>query len=59
MEEKLNHYNLSVNYLNRALTLSTKDKNLDQKAKILLDLSMSYEKLLDLKKSYISILKHT
>ncbi|MDN3678715.1 hypothetical protein QWY90_15655 [Flavobacterium paronense] len=58
IEEKLNHYNLSVNYLNRALTLSTKDKNLDQKAKILLDLSMSYEKLLDLKKSYIYLKAH-
>ena len=31
IEQKLNHSNLSVNYLNRALLLSTKEKNLDQK----------------------------
>ena len=58
IEEKLNHYNLSVNYLNRSLLLSTKDKNLDQKTKILLDLSKSYEKLLDLKKSYTYLKEH-
>jgi len=58
IEQKLNHYNLSVNYLNRALLLSTKDKNLDQKVKILLDLSKSYEKLLDLKKSYTYLKAH-
>ena len=58
IEQKLNHSNLSVNYLNRALLLSTKEKNLDQKAKILLDLSKSYEKLLDLKKSYTYLKAH-
>ena len=58
IEEKLNHYNLSVNYLNRALVLSTADKNLDQKARILLDLSKSYEKLLDLKNSYTYLKAH-
>ncbi|MES2411397.1 MAG: ATP-binding protein [Bacteroidota bacterium] len=58
IEQKLDHYNLSVNYLNRALILSTKDKNLDQKTKILLDLSKSYEKLLDLKKAHIYLKEH-
>lgn len=58
IEQKLNHSNLSVNYLNRALLLSTKEKNLDQKVKILLDLSKSYEKLLDLKKSYTYLKAH-
>jgi signal transduction histidine kinase len=58
IEQKLNHTNLSVNYLNRALVLSTKEKNLDQKVKILLDLSKSYEKLLDLKKSYTYLKAH-
>ena len=58
IEQKLSHYNLSVNYLNRALLLSTRDKNLEQKVKILLDLSKSYEKLLDLKKSYAYLKAH-
>ena len=58
IEEELSHYNLSVNYLNRALLLSTKDKNFDQKAKILLNLSRSYENLLDLKKSYTYLKAH-
>lgn len=52
IEQKQNHNNLAVNYLNRALALSTKDKDLDQKSKILLALSVTYEKLLDLKKSH-------
>ncbi|QBZ98981.1 ATP-binding protein [Flavobacterium sangjuense] len=58
IEQNLEHYNLSVNYLNRALLLSTKEKNLDQKVKILLDLSKSYEKLLDLKKSHTYLKAH-
>jgi len=58
IEKELNHNNLAVNYLNRALTLSTEDGNLDQKAKILLDLSKTYEKLLDLKKSYFFLRSH-
>lgn len=58
IEEGLNHYNLGVNYLKRALLLSTKDKNYDQKVMILLDLSKSYEKLLDLKKSYTYLKAH-
>lgn len=58
IERKLNHNNLAVNYLNRALILSTKDQNLDQKAKILLELSVTYEKLLDLKKSYNLLKAH-
>ena len=58
IEEELNHYNLGVNYLNRALQQSKEDKNLDQKAKILLDLSKSYDKLLDVKKSYTYLKAH-
>lgn len=58
IEQKLNHNNLAVNYLNRALALSTKDQNLDQKAKILLALSNAYEKLLDLKKSHNFLKAH-
>ena len=59
IEEKLNHNNLGANYLGRALVLSIKDKNPDQKAKILLELSKVYEKLLDLKKSYYYLKTHT
>ena len=58
IEEKLNHNNLGANYLSRALKLSEQDKNLDQKVKILLDLSKVYEKLLDLKKSYTYLKQH-
>ena len=59
IEEKLNHNNLGANYLGRALVLSIKDKNPEQKAKILLELSKVYEKLLDLKKSYYYLKTHT
>ena len=59
IEENLNHNNLGANYLSRALTLSIEDKNLDQKVKILLELSRVYEKLLDLKKSYGYLKAHT
>jgi signal transduction histidine kinase len=58
IEEQLNHNNLAANYLSRALILSTKDGNLDQKAKILLDLSKTYERLLDLKKSHKFLKQH-
>lgn len=58
IEEQLNHNNLAANYLTRALILSTEDKNYDQKAKILLDLSLAYEKLLDLKTSHIYLKRH-
>lgn len=58
IEEKLNHNNLAANYLNRALLLSTKDRNLDQKAKILLELSRIYENLLDLKRSHNFLKAH-
>ncbi|WP_264520840.1 ATP-binding protein [Flavobacterium sp. N1994] len=58
IEETLNHNNLSANYFSRALRLSEQDKNLDQKVKILLELSKVYERLLDLKKSYAYLKEH-
>jgi signal transduction histidine kinase/CheY-like chemotaxis protein len=58
IEERQNHNNLAANYLTRALKLSAKDQNLDQKAKILLELSVTYEKLLDLKKSHAFLKSH-
>ena len=58
IEEKLNHNNLAANYFNRALVLSVKDKNFDQRAKILLELSKIYEKLLDIKKAHRYLKAH-
>jgi signal transduction histidine kinase len=58
IEEHQNHNNLAANYLTRALKLSAKDQNLDQKAKILLELSVTYEKLLDLKRSHGFLKSH-
>ena len=58
IEQKLNHNNLAVNYFNRALLLSSKNGDLDQKSKILLELSVTYEKLLDLKKSHNFLKAH-
>lgn len=58
IEEKLNRNNLAVNYLNKALILSIKDKNLEQKSKILLELSLSYDKLLNINKSHLYLKQH-
>ncbi|MFN3753763.1 ATP-binding protein [Flavobacterium sp.] len=58
IEESLNHNNLAINYLNRALALNVRDNNLDQKANILLSLSRTNEKLLNLKKSHDYLKEH-
>ncbi|MEK8179608.1 ATP-binding protein [Flavobacterium buctense] len=58
IEESLNHNNLAINYLNRALVLNAREKNLDQKAAILLSLSRTNEKLLNLKKSHDYLKEH-
>ncbi|HOD10224.1 MAG TPA: ATP-binding protein [Flavobacterium sp.] len=58
IEEKSNRNNLALNYLNRAFELNKKDKNLEQKAKILASLSIVNEKLLDLKKSHQYLKAH-
>ena len=58
IEVKLNRNNLALNYLNKALVLSNKDKNLEQKSKILLELSLSYDKLLNIKKSHLYLKQH-
>lgn len=50
--------NLALNYLERALELNKKDKNLEQKAKILLSLSLVNEKLLNLTLSYKNLKQH-
>jgi signal transduction histidine kinase/CheY-like chemotaxis protein/Tfp pilus assembly protein PilF len=58
IEENLNHNNLALNYFNRALALNNRSKNLDQRAAILLALSRTNEKLLDLKKSHSYLKEH-
>ncbi|NNT71747.1 response regulator [Flavobacterium sp. IMCC34852] len=58
IEESLNHNNLALNYYNRALNLNDRSKNLDQKAAILLALSRTNEKLLNLKKSHDYLKEH-
>ena len=58
IEEKQNRKNLAANYLNRALKLNAVEGNLEQKSKILLALSTTYEKLLDINKSHDLLKKH-
>ena len=50
--------NLALNYLERALELNKKDENLEQKAKILLALSVVNEKLLNLNLSFKNLKEH-
>lgn len=58
IEMQNNRKNLALNYLNRAYELNTKDKNIEQKAKILLSLSQVYERLLDVNRAYTLLKKH-
>lgn len=58
LEASRDHNNLAANYLNRALASNLKDRNLDQKVKILLELSKTYDKLLDVKRSYTFLKDH-
>ncbi|WP_321539025.1 ATP-binding protein [Flavobacterium piscinae] len=47
-----NRYNLALNYLNKALDLSSKNKNLELKAKIARTLSEVHEKVIDVENSF-------
>ncbi|HMI06241.1 MAG TPA: ATP-binding protein [Flavobacterium sp.] len=58
IEMQNNRKNLALNYLNRAYELNGKDKNIEQKAKILFSLSQVYEKLLDVNAAYSLLKKH-
>ena len=58
IEGELNRNNLALNYLKRSLTLNARNNNLEQKSKILLALSTSYEKLLDINKSHDYLKEH-
>jgi len=50
--------NLALNYLTRAYTLNSKDKNAEQKSEILFALSLVYEKLLDINKAHYYLKRH-
>jgi signal transduction histidine kinase len=56
LENEKYRYNLSINYLKRALKINV--KNLEQKTKIALALSDSYEKNGDINKSFFYLKKH-
>ena len=58
IEANNNRKNLALNYLNRAYELNAKDKNFEQKAKILLSLSQVHEQLLNLDKAFYFLKKH-
>lgn len=58
IEMQDNRKNLALNYLNRAYELNSKDKNIEQKAKILFSLSQVYERLLDINAAYSLLKKH-
>lgn len=58
IEEKLKRNNLAVNYLKRSLALNARNTNLEQKSKILLALSTTYEKILDINKSHKYLKEH-
>ncbi len=51
IELKKDRLNLAKNYFNRAYSISSKNDNLEEKSKILLGLSIVYEKLLNYEKS--------
>ncbi|WP_035667832.1 ATP-binding protein [Flavobacterium sp. 83] len=58
IEALKNRYNLALNYLNKALELTEKNKNLEQKSSILLALSNVYEKMLDKNNAYSYLKQH-
>lgn len=58
IEASRNRNNLALNYLNKALELNNKTKNLVQKSNILLALSDVYEKTLDKNNAYLYLKQH-
>lgn len=54
-----NRNNLARNYFNKAMDLNAKNKNLEQKAAILLALSTVHEKMLDKNNAYTYLKQHT
>lgn len=53
-----NKHNLALNYFNRALEENSKNNNQEQKAKILLAISVVYEKMLDENNAYSYLKQH-
>ena len=58
IEASRNRNNLAITYLNKALELNSKTKNLEQKSNILLALSEVYEKTLDKTNAYFYLKQH-
>ena len=58
IEAERKRNNLALNYLNKALDLNNKSKNLEQKSNILLALSVVYEKVLDKNNAYFYLKQH-
>ena len=58
IEIENNRYNLALNYLNKALDLSSKNKNLELKANVARTLSEVYEKMIDVNNSFKFMKQH-
>lgn len=58
IEAEDNRYNLALNYLNKALDLSSKNKNLELKANVARTLSEVYEKMIDVDNSFKYMKQH-
>ena len=58
IEAEDNRYNLALNYLNKALDLSSKNKNLELKANVARTLSEVYEKMIDIDNSFKYMKQH-
>jgi signal transduction histidine kinase len=58
IEATKDKYNLALNYLNKALELSIKNKNKDQESNTLLALSTVYEKMLDKNNAFSYLKQH-
>ncbi|WP_264566788.1 ATP-binding protein [Flavobacterium sp. N3904] len=58
IEASSKKYNLALNYLDKAYELNRKNKNLEQKSNILLELSLVYDKMLDKTTAYTYLKQH-
>ena len=58
IELQNNRKNLALNYLSRAYDLNSLENNIEQKSKILLSLSLVYEKLLNIEKAHSYLKEH-
>lgn len=58
IEASKNRNNLALNYFKQALELNSKNSNVEQKSKILHDMSLVYDKMLDKSNAYVLLKKH-